>query len=76
MENYTSATGEGVFMTILPEQKQSSGSNPLYIRQKSAEKVIDLKTKEPVRPHFKASIEDAQWVVSQSAPVQQLWIEC
>lgn len=33
-------------------------------------------SKEAVRPYFKASIEDAQWITSQSAPVQQLWIEC
>jgi hypothetical protein len=39
-------------------------------------KVVDLKSKEAVRPHVKTSLEDLDWVRSQLPCVQQLWLDC
>ena len=39
-------------------------------------KVIDLKSKEAVRPHIKVSIEDINWLRSQPPHVQQMWLDC
>ncbi len=67
----------GLFANYSPAE---SGATAMVQRHPDeGKKVVALKSREPkeaVRPHFKASIEDAQWAALQSAPVQQLWIEC
>ncbi len=45
-------------------------------RQPDAEKVVDLKLKEAVRPHVKMSLEDINWIRAQPPCVQQLWLDC
>lgn len=47
---------------------------------KTAAKIVDIKSKgkdkEQIRPHVKASLDDINWVRSQSPCVQQLWLDC